>query len=437
MIRPPTLLLLLVALAACKAPPSDPDAPPVAADAAIVEHSCFWNGPWVREDPTRDYAYPDTGAAYWSARFTLPEGTELQLRGDYPHARYSSLVLYDDQGEPTDSLHDTDIEPDAGSQNPYREGAERGARPRRWSLRIQAAAPPSPRPPNRLYSGHRQREVSLLYRVYVPDRRYGRTGGVPLPQAQLIDAGGAVIGEAESCKRISANDQPMPNTVPSLATYQLARERPLRGDTFPAQNPIQWHAFYDSRHLAACAYLHNCDGEPQRKGGVFSNPDNAYLWTMLNRGYGPLVVLSGRLPRVPATLAGGGRMQPGDLRYWSLCNYETYTQKAMDCVYDEQLPLDAERRYTIVVSRRADRPANARPECGVAWLEWSERGDGAGHADDGLLFLRNMLPSPGFAQAVQNTRKPGDERAVMGEYLPAAVYSSTAEFDKRGCGGER
>jgi hypothetical protein len=428
------VLCLLLSLAACKAPPPDPEAPSVAPDAAIAEHSCFWNGPWVREDPTRDYAYPDTGAAYWSASFTLPEDTELQIAGDYPYARYSSLVLYDAKGEPTDSLHDTDIEPDAGSRNPYRQGADRSARPRHWSVRVQAADLPSPRAQNHLYSGKQQREVSLLYRIYVPDRKYGRTGGVPLPQAQLVDSSGVVLAEAASCKRIAANDRSMPNTVPALPAYKIARDRrPLQAKTFPAQNPIEWHAFYDARHLAACVYLHDCGGDPQRTGGVFSNPDNAYLWAMLNRSFGPLVVLHGRMPRVPATQSGGGLMQAGDLRYWSLCNYETYTQKAMACVYDEQLPLDAQRDYTIVVSRRADRPSNAREACGVAWIEWSERGDGAGNIDDGMLFLRNMLPSPGFAHAVQNTRKPGDEREVIGEYLPVAEYSSVAAFEQRGC----
>ncbi|WP_299690292.1 hypothetical protein [Hydrocarboniphaga sp.] len=425
---------LLLVLAACKAPPPDPDAPSVQADAPIVENSCFWNGPWVREDPARNYAYPDTGAAYWAARFTLPENTELELGGDFAYARYTSLVLYENAGEPSDSLKDVDIAPDPGSRNPYLDGTERSARPRRWHARIAAADVPTPRAPNHLYSGKDKREVALLYRVYVPDKQYGRTGGVALPRAQLVGADGARLSEAETCQRIAANDKPMPGTVPAKAAYAVARDRPLQARTFPADDPPQWHAFYDTRHQAACIYLKNCVGEPQRKGGVLSNPDNAYLTAMINRGFGPLLVLHGRLPRIPATEAGGGRMRAGDLRYWSICNYEAYTQKAMACLYDEQLPLDAERGYTIVVSRAGDRPANARRECGVAWLEWTAAGDGAGHDDDGMLFLRNMLPSPGFTHAVQSTSRPGDEREVMGEYLPVAAYSSVAEFERRGCG---
>jgi len=146
-----------------------------------------------------------------------------------------------------------------------------------------------------------------------------------------------------------------------------------------------------------------------------------------------VLVLQGTMPRVTATRSGRARVQAGDLRYWSLCNYEAYTQRASACVYDEQVPLDAKRRYTVVVSRAADRPRNARAECGVAWIDWGEAGDGAGHDDDGMLFLRNMLPSPGFTHAVQNTHTPGDEAAVLGDYLPRADYTDTAGFEQRGC----
>lgn len=36
-------------------------------------------------------------------------------------------------------------------------------------------------------------------------------------------------------------------------------------------------------------------------------------------------------------------------------------------VHDSHVVLDEQRNYTIVVSRAGNRPANARPECGVIW----------------------------------------------------------------------
>jgi hypothetical protein len=127
-------------------------------------------------------------------------------------------------------------------------------------------------------------------------------------------------------------------------------------------------------------------------------------------------------------------MGSGQMRYWSLCQNESIaTTRGAGCLFDEQVPLDEDRWYTIVTSRREDRPDNARKSCGVGFIPWSKNGDGEGHLDDGLLLLRNMLPSSGFHRAVQNTAVPGDEEQVMGDYLPQTEYTSTDEFENRGC----
>jgi hypothetical protein len=117
-----------------------------------------------------------------------------------------------------------------------------------------------------------------------------------------------------------------------------------------------------------------------------------------------------------------------------LCTGESgVTVRTPDGLADRQVPIDRKRRYTIVVSKRADRPANARPRCGVGWLDWGERGDGVGDPDYGLLLLRNMLVSPRFAEAIQNVERAGTEPDVMGEYLPTATYATRAEFESQGC----
>jgi hypothetical protein len=43
------------------------------------------------------------------------------------------------------------------------------------------------------------------------------------------------------------------------------------------------------------------------------------------------------------------------------------------------------------------------------------------------------LPKEDFSQAIQNTSTPGDEYAVMGDYLPTTEYMSTEEFESLGC----
>jgi hypothetical protein len=56
------------------------------------------------------------------------------------------------------------------------------------------------------------------------------------------------------------------------------------------------------------------------------------------------------------------------LRFWSLCNNQGLTSGATTgpCLFDEEVPIDAKRNYTIVLSLPQDRPKNATDACGVA-----------------------------------------------------------------------
>ena len=86
--------------------------------------------------------------------------------------------------------------------------------------------------------------------------------------------------------------------------------------------------------------------------------------------------------------------------------------------------------YPIVVSRAEARPGNAPRRCDVAWLDWGARGDAAGRPDFGLLIMRNMLPSPNSAEAIQNIKRPGEEAAVMGPYFPRSEYTTKAAYEE-------
>ncbi|MCG9728302.1 hypothetical protein L1D44_00305 [Shewanella sp. Isolate13] len=58
---------------------------------------------------------------------------------------------------------------------------------------------------------------------------------------------------------------------------------------------------------------------------------------------------------------------------------------------------------------------------------------GENKLNEALLIVRNMLPKADFAEAIQNTSVPGDEYAIMGEYLPTTEYMSQADFEALGC----
>ncbi|MGW5112254.1 hypothetical protein [Nocardia sp. NPDC004123] len=318
----------------------------------------------------------------------------------------------------------------------------------------------------------------LLTRVYVPDAGLPLTGGVPLPQPKLVLKDGTVLTGQAACQALHSEDDrtatnlatgslnlnlntyralrypdklnapcnvlpgiaesliapgcPTIYTAPS-ALVQVPRQVP---DTFPATYPAQWRSQYDRRYLLQLYTGDNAPGaesNPTRSGGggFFPNVDNNYIRTALNRKFGKVVVLQGKLPTTPITFHGDNIMGSGQVRYTSFCmNESVYTTAVMDCAYDEQIPTDKDGNYTIVISRAEDRPADANAQHGVGWIEWSPRGDGDQDPDFGWLQIRHMLPDPDFANAVQNTRTPGDESTVMGPYLPSVTYfADGAAFD--------
>jgi hypothetical protein len=104
------------------------------------------------------------------------------------------------------------------------------------------------------------------------------------------------------------------------------------------------------------------------------------------------------------------------------------------CLYDEQVPTDADGFYTIVVSLPEDRPANANAACGVAWLDWG-KGDWLARPDLAAFVIRNQLSAPTFAESIDKVLTPGTEKQVMADFYPTSHYLTPAQFEARGCPG--
>jgi hypothetical protein len=414
--------------------------------------TCFWEGPISTRRPStrgfdgRNFNFPEESATYWFARFNLPSGSHIELHGGYPHGRYMSLNAYSD-GTPTDALSDIAIDPRPGSTNPFVNGARRSLPHRSWRVRVLAAAPPSDpshRAANTIYAQPAAgASIEMLYRVYSPDAGYGLSGGVDLPHVTLVSADGTRATGDAACSAVNDPDRSIPVQTIAPAVWDAARAAPgCDAKTNPAYDPVRWERFFNLNY-AQLAVVSDCTPEgrqarlamgAQVQGGFYSNKDSAYIYAHLSRLFGHVLVVKGRLPRTPQTESGPKRMPGGQLRYWSLCTGESrVTTRTPDCVYDRQVLRRSGREYTIVVSRRQDRPANATAGCGVAWLNWGNRGDGAGDPNYGVLIMRNLLASPGFKHAIQRVTEPGTEKRVMGPYFPRSKYTSTKAFEKRGC----
>ena len=399
--------------------------------------SCFWfNGPFSG-DPYINAAYPDEYAFYWTAAFTVPAGASLHLEGQFAHARYQSFVTYNALGQAVESVADYRIDPLPGSVNPFRPGVDRRAARRSYRFGVtgkaqgldtgDGRADAAPRssinaPPTQ--DGYQ----SLIYRIYANDRGPSITGAVPLPEAVVTLADGRELRGDAACDALTSR-RPMLGRVEVLNTpaaqyHELRKGMAERPAGWPAKPQPEWHVQH-TRPDTLSIFTGDHAGRTARKGGDFyPNPDNRYLRSFVSTKLGEVLVLHGKAPVTPRTFAGDGPMGTGQLRYWSLCaNQVMVNTRVTDCLYDEQVPLDARGWYTIVASKAKDRPRNARPECGVAWLELPARGDGLGDDDLSLIIFRHMLAAPDFPQALQNLQDDAEIAPELGEYLPSVTYA--------------
>ncbi len=141
----------------------------------------YWNfleSPRPIQNPN---LWPDMQSTYFLARFALPAGASMTLRGAFPRARYFQFALYRAErgtfvgtGE---AFSGADIAPDSGATNPFRAGADRLSDRRGFTLTVLAADPPADRArraPNTLYAGRAGGELQSVMRIYLSGPRQRR-----------------------------------------------------------------------------------------------------------------------------------------------------------------------------------------------------------------------------------------------------------------------
>ncbi len=449
----------------------------------------FWAGSTNPETlATSNINYPDEFAAYWGSSWTLglPEGAELVLHAQFPHARYMSFNTYNFNQPPTslgpnDSLYDVQIEPDPGSTNPYVPGQPRDGANRDYTVTVvSGAAPANPadRAPNTVYTGRESGlGVTLVYRIYLADGGTSVDGDAGLPQAELHLADGSVIsGGSDICEALSVERLGGAQGLIDVPTYARLRTKTLVNGvesdvpppvTHPGVNPPRWERYFNYRYSLVGQFYQTYPGfstplvdrstiSAAATGGPLSNKDGYTMVTFGDRGFGQLLVIHGRAPTVPATYNGETTMGSGQVRYWSFCQNEFQSSRYVDCLFDQDIPIARDDTYTIVTGDPMDRPFNAKRACGVAWLDWPTRGDGApdyvpggdprgipgtllppekgGRREMGMIAYRQLLPDPAFSHGINGVALPGTEAAVLGDYMPTGEYVSKKEFESLACG---
>ena len=409
--------------------------------------TCFWARGPAAADPYINIAYPDSATYYWAAVFTMPPGAKLHLEGQFPKSRYISFISYDGAGVPIESVADYLLKPNVSVVNPYLPGADRSSAQRGYRLEIVDANPPPNQPIGMNLMGQTRDKLhtpkygpapgqqTILYRIYAADRGTDETGGGGLPTPVLTMPDGKVMRGAETCQPMRTRQplqlDPAAMAVPMEKYQELLEAARAKGPTFPATNPPTFYQQLD-REALYDIYRGNPPRADARKseGGFYPNLDNQYIRTILNRKLGKVFVLRAKAPTTPKTYNGAAKMGDGELRYWSRCSNQGFANTRVNqCVYDEHIPVGPDGFYTLVVSREEDRPRNARPECGVAWLPMAKDGDGAGDEDATVLQLRHMLGTGDFKHAVQGIKSHGSMAQDMGPYYPRGRYLSTSAFE--------
>ncbi len=409
--------------------------------------------------------WPDMQSTYFIGRLAMPAGSTLTLHYTYPHARYFQFALYKEEhgtfvsiGE---DLSGPQFEPDPGSTNPFRVAANRLTAKRSFTLRIVAENPPADpkqRAANTLYAGKTGGELMFVNRTYLSDQGSDGAGwgpadtparGAGLPTYEGTLADGTHLSAEEVVKQFG---RPMPAPKPPVTAEQWEMLVHAKGNdptldpaTAPARKDPKWEKYWNIKYSilgsfktpeerAKIPYASAIDG-----GG---DPETQYMLVQLSRKFGPVYVMRGKMPTFPNTYAGASGkglevMPAAQTQYWSIVSCEAMPSgQIVDALTDMQVPLDKDGNYTIVYSRKEDRPANATLENGVAWIEWSPRGEGiAGpknRPDFGMLMMRFIANDPDWAQSPEHVTKPGTEETVMGPYYPQGYYTTKADFEASG-----
>jgi hypothetical protein len=420
----------------------------------------YWNyllDPQGYQNPN---LWPDKRPTYLFGEMNIPAGAELTVHGWFPHVRFFNFSIYLFErntfvGASGGSIDGYEIEPEPGSTNPYRVGADRNAKDRNFTVRIIAkAAPANPadRAKNTVYLGDGNQTIFGGFRMYVSDKGYDGTGWGPgdrpshnkpglTYEATLAD--GTKLSEAEATKRFGKlmGDAPPPVTIEEW--YKLvnnpANNPAMTPATAPATKDGQFFLFTGMKDILLGAFMPPAERAkiPKPKAvGSGANASTAYLVNFTSRQYGPLYVFRGKMPTFPDTWANVGTMPDGEVQYWSVATMATFVNGSLwDGVFDMQVPLDKDGFYTIVVCLPEDRPKNATTENGVAWINWGAGegiGDPRNRKDWGALLMRFMVPKPDWPHSPLKAKSPEELATVMGPYYPRGYYTTKEEFEKEG-----
>lgn len=396
-------------------PPAHPDVPPPIpldgvepfdiANSACASWPRFGN---IQSNNVFPYLFDGTGTGYWSLNYTVEPGGWIELHGEYPDTRFFALHPNDQDTNNLPSLRDVDIVPDDGSGNPFLAELEEG-QPKDWTVVARFEPPPSEAEPNTIYLGETKNGQPntrgvLLYRLYGVTDTSTLDGGVDLPSVTVHDADGEIVERYERCDGYPEGYEP-PTGLPLFPSLLIPDSRATNPPSIDASR--SWDAPVD----------------------ILANQDAVYWGSNYSSAFGDLFVLRAKAPRSPDTRGGEAvwEVPDADLRYITVCNYNFWAGRPNTCALENELAVDDEGRYTIVVTTPENRPEGATADHGVTWFDW-------GPFLDGTISFRAGLRGDPFAAALETALTGGEVAPEVEPFLPDATYCDPSVFDAGGAG---
>lgn len=338
--------------------------------------------------------------------FPVEWGGRVELRGRYPRSRYFAYHPNDMDLNNLETLRDVDLEPNPGSINPYRELAEPG-RPNYYTARLVFTGRPENPEPNTSYVGMKKdgettnRYLINMLRLYASDIGDGaNSGGVPLPEVTIYDADGEVTHHFEECDLYAPGNEPLRSEL-RFPALPIADHR--------GANPPYWST---SSNFGA-------------PSDTMANADVQYLLTVYSRRFGDIFVVRAKFLTAPDTRSGEPHSADDkDVRLYTLCTYNIWAGSAIDCMLDNELRVDEDGYYTLVISDAERRPGNLAAES-ATWIDW-------GPYLDGQLSYRYVYRENEMVQQIARGVLGKSVDADMRPYVPVAIPCTKATFEAGG-----
>jgi hypothetical protein len=345
--------------------------------------------------------------------FVVEPGGWVEFKGQYPATRYMAYHPNDMDLNNLPTLRDRDLEPDAGSVNPFRKQAAADSK-NYYTARLVFDQPPtdaSQRQPNTRYVGVKKdgatenKFVLNLMRMYHIDAGNGEgSGGVPLPAVSIYNADGELDRHFPECD-LFAPENPRLRTEMVFPSFPVADHR--------------------ARKVPKWIISSNFDAPSD----TLANADVQYATTHYSERFGDIFLIRGKYLSAPDTRGNEPVSTPGkDIRLYNLCTYNFWNGGANHCMLENDLSVDDSGYYTLLVARKSDIPANLAAEQ-ATWIDW-------GPFLDGQMTYRYVFRENPYVQAIASALVGRDYDTQYASYVPRALPCTREIFERdgwRGC----